>query len=486
MGRLLDSVTKKDKKKDKKKDDKKYKKEKDTKKHIEEAENITTKNITSNYITKESIKKLNNNEIAENLCEKCVFIFFKESLYYFNGIIYTRLSKHSGMSLLKELLPSEIVKGLSSFDYNEILTQIKINPAIQIKEEDVPILDHLICFRNGVFDLNKKQLKEHSPKNYFFSYINLDYDPKNIKKGYVFEKYLDTCSNGDEHIKNLLLEMIGYIISNSMSAKKIFIIRGERDSGKTTLGNFIQHLIGREVCCNIQPHDFGKRFQTAELLGKKLCFNMEIFDSPIKETGILKQLSGGDMISAEFKNENSFSFRNQAKLLYGCNNLPKIKNADEASAFFSRLIIIPFEYSVPPEEQNKNLINDLIQESNYIVHKSIEALELLRKNNHIFTSCKSIEKVKNKYIESQNNIIEFINHTCILDENSKTHTEVLYKHYIKFCNEKSYTEKEIQSLSNFSNIVANNFNVTKKKWRPDNSKRTDSNKSGFIGIKLKK
>ncbi|WP_411679593.1 phage/plasmid primase, P4 family [Clostridium thailandense] len=449
-------------------------------------DSLNSSNIGRDYtIKKENIKKLMNNEIAEDLCNKHSFIYLKGALYYYNNIIYTKLDKHTGISLLKELLPSGLVKSLSSYDYAEILSQIKTNPSIQRNEDNIKDQDHLICFKNGIYDLKKEKLKPHTSKNYFFSYINLDYDPENIGSGHVFEKYLDTCACSNKKIKKLLLEMLGYIISNSMHAEKIFFILGIQNSGKTTLGNFIQHLIGRENCCNIQPQDFSKRFQTSQLLGKKLCFNMELLDSPIKETGLLKQLSGGDMITAEYKNENSFSFKNQAKLLYGCNNLPRVNGSENAKAFFSRLIIIPFNYSVPPEEQNKNLIRDLIKESNYIVHKSIIALKELYENNHIFTTCNSIEKIKNEFIESQNNVIEFVNHKCIIDAESKIHSETLYNSYIKFCKENSYTEFDIVNLSRFSYIIANNFNLKKKKWRPQNATREDSSKNGFIGIALK-
>lgn len=66
-----------------------------------------------------------------------------------------------------------------------------------------------------------------------------------------------------------------------------------------------------------------------------------LFDKEaLKNTGILKKLTGGDSIPAEKKFRPPFQFVNHAKLLFSANEIPMTE--DETDAFYSRLIIINF------------------------------------------------------------------------------------------------------------------------------------------------
>lgn len=449
-----------------------------------EVKNYDKKLIQSNEINREvsilNMERINCNDIAAYILENSKFIFYNNALYHYYKPIYKRLNEHEGKTLVKSILPREIVKKLSDFHLKEILNQIRTTPEIQMDEDEVKVNERHICFKNAVYDIKERKLKKHSHNNYFFSYVNVNYEPDNIEYGKIFEKYLDKCTGGDEDLKELICQVIGYIISNSMHAKKLFILLGVPDSGKSTFGEFIEELLGVDNCCSIDLQDLSKRFQVAELCGKKLCVNMDLPDAPIKDTGVIKQLTGNDSVPAERKYEAPFRFKNEAKLLYGANNLPCIENGQNSRAFFNRLVIIPFNYSIPKNEQDKKLKAKLIKERNYITHKCIQSLERLKANNYEFVTSSKSEFIKRNYIISNNSVFEFISEKCFIGKGIKIYKSYLYEHYLNFCKENGYKEKETFSSRKFSTIIAHNFNVIESRWREGNL-----NQYGFEGISIK-
>ena len=112
---------------------------------------------------------------------------------------------------------------------------------------------------------------------------------------------------------------------------------------------------------------------------------MDLPDSRItpEAVGKLKMLTGGDRVTTDVKYRDPVSFRNTAKLLFGSNF--EIKYSKD-TALNQRMISVPFNYSVPKEEQNPDLSEKLLKESSGICNKAIAAYIRLRKNNFKFTT----------------------------------------------------------------------------------------------------
>ncbi len=433
------------------------------------------------YDRDENITKVDCNTLAEYMLEKFHFIFYNNALYFYDPPIYRILNEHEGLTLIKDTLSSELNKILSINHLKEVLNQIKITRRIQKDQDEIKNNERFICFKNGIYDIFNRKIIQHSHSYYFFSYVNANYNHNHVNsyEGKNFEKYLQKITDGDNELKQLICEVMGYIISNSMASKKLFILVGSPDSGKTTFGRLLEDLIGFQNCCAIPLQDLNKRFMVAELSGKKLCVNMDLPDTPISDTGLIKSLTGNDLICAEKKNKDPFYFRNEAKLFYGTNKLPRVSIKEDTEAFYKRLIIIPFRKSISVHEIDKKLNMKLIEESNYIIHKCILALENLIRNNFEFTYSYNAENIKQDYVNDNNSVIEFINKICNLNSESRIYTDELHKHYIDFCKTMGHEEFEIFNLKKFSNIVSSNFEVKKSKWRDG-----EENKNGFIGITI--
>jgi P4 family phage/plasmid primase-like protien len=84
----------------------------------------------------------------------------------------------------------------------------------------------------------------------------------------------------------------------------------------------------------------------------------------------VKNLTGGDKISARFMRQDFFEFFPQFKLFVAGNHKPAIRNIDEAMK--RRLHLIPFTITVPPERRDKHLQQKLLAERDGILAWAVQ------------------------------------------------------------------------------------------------------------------
>lgn len=204
---------------------------------------------------------------------------------------------------------------------SEIKTRICRHPNLQAEYEDFNAASDFINCENGVvgIGLDSIRLLDHSPEYRFTYCINAKYKEKNVETP-VFDSFCNTSLNGDNKKRKLLLQIIGYCCSDMTDAKKAFFLKGEPDSGKSVMLNFLENLVGLDAVSNIPLHELGARFNKAALFGKKLNTNGEIKNDKFNYLSYLKSMTGGDRISAEFKHGRNFSYTPTAKLIFAGNS----------------------------------------------------------------------------------------------------------------------------------------------------------------------
>ena len=112
-------------------------------------------------------------------------------------------------------------------------------------------------------------------------------------------------------------------ISPINKAQKSFVLVGAPKAGKSTILSVVQDiLLGTENASNISWQNLSERFKSAELFGKLANIFADLPSKNIEDGDMFKVLTGDDMISAERKNKDSFSFKPYARLVFSCNEVP--------------------------------------------------------------------------------------------------------------------------------------------------------------------
>ena len=293
-----------------------------------------------------------------------------------------------------------------------------------------------ICFRNGVYDVCADEMLPHSLDNYFFSYLDYNFIPTEIGKGEVFDKYLDSLSEGNFAIKQRVLEIIGYCCSDMPNLKKIPLFIGEKDSGKTTLTRLIHSIVGEENGVAISL-EHTNRFSAANLYGKKIGICSDLSGKKISNMAAEEQklLTGEDVVRAERKGKDAFSFVSTCKILLASNFKPTLAECDEALE--ERWVMVPFRKSISQSGKNPSLLEDIMKEDvmQHVFYLVFKALRKFIENDCCFTS---IGELENYNPQDLNDSVErFFYEKCIYVEGVKLKNSVLYETYQQFCEENS-------------------------------------------------
>ena len=273
------------------------------------------------------------------------------------------------------------------------------------------------------------------------------------------------------------------MLSPDHRAKRFVLFQGVGNSGNSGLGSLIQSFYERGDTASLSIHQLGERFALSALADHSLNVSMDLpngtFDS--RAVAVIKQITGQDSLSIEAKNRQPYSDKIRCKLLFGTNHLVELKNRDEA--FASRILLIPFQFPVPANQMNVNLLEQLQQERSGILYHALFAYRIVVQRNYCFTGEHRFG-FKQEDIRLPTQLVEnlnaFVEQCCQLDQSAFTSTEALHQAFIIFCGQTGASP--IQDRSVFSralkNLLGSQISSTKKRVN-------GTPLNGYTGLQLK-
>lgn len=292
---------------------------------------------------------------------------------------------------------------------------------------------HYINFRNGMYDAKRKMIFPHTPKIMSINQVPMVYDPNaDHGSGAEIERFLEFAIP-DKDDREMLLEYIGLCCSIDISQQKMLVICGEGGTGKSTIINLIQKIVGKQNTSNVAMSKLSENFQAIRMMGKLLnaCADLEI--DALDDVTKIKQLVGEDSMSDSYKGKDVISFDNYAKLLFSTNELPLVRN-EKTDGFYRRLLILTM--NEVPDHRDPDLPERLEKEIPYLLHMAMEALNRMYQRGHIIVSKNSVEKAKQLRYDSDT-IEAFLNECCTINcgSNVRIDRKELYEHYDAWCEE---------------------------------------------------
>lgn len=297
-------------------------------------------------------------------------------------------------------------------------------------------------FKNGTYNILTGELKRHDTKDYILQSHNYPIDLHNTNQPNKIIEWLNDLT-GNEQSAQHLIEIIGYCFYRSYAPfQTITVLQGSGENGKSTFLNILNKILGEDNVSNVTLQDLGNkqnRFASSSLFQKEANLFADVDSEFIKSTGILKALTGGDRLSAEFKGKDNFMFVNFAKLIFSANELPAF--SDFTAGFERRLNVIPFNCVIDEAFKQKHNLKAIENEIPlFAVHCMKEFKKALDKGK--LSVSDDMKKAKETWLKESNHVLRFIEEKCLVDmeSNEGDSSKGIYEEYRNFCYQENLRE----------------------------------------------
>ena len=375
---------------------------------------------------------------ALHMMDKFHFAYCNHQLYVWTNPAYETFDDVEFIAMLKEKSPIELLAQKPSF-WKNVLYHIKTTRDIHINLYEYEHPYYEVVFANGIYNVFTGQIREATPDDYILYFNRIEYNPNNAKRNSTSKQYIKSISGGNKEVENMIWTSIGAMLSPTTKFKKFFYAFGVPNSGKSIFGQVCENLIGSNNCSHIPLNRLHAKFSMAQMEGKALNLNMDTPSTVLKELGNLKLLtSGGPDTTEDPKKYGAFKKirTGTITLLFGSNNPLKIAPNEDVKSIRERLAIIPFMFSVSPEDRDPMLFEKLMDEKDYLIKKALKAYKRLVENNFVFPECAVSQSLLDDWIpEPYDDILsEMIDHGIVVQDSSNCiMNSELYDAYLSMC-----------------------------------------------------
>jgi putative DNA primase/helicase len=171
------------------------------------------------------------------------------------------------------------------------------------------------------------------------------------------------------------------------------------------------------------------RTDVARLAGARFVSTSETESGKQLAESLIKQMTGEDTIVARLLYKNEFEYIPQYKIFLATNHKPIIKGAD--NGIWRRIRLIPFAVTIPDEEQDKSLKEQLRAEFPGILASLVRGC--LAWQQHGLQPPVEVTAATEYYRQEMDVIGEFIREQCIVMPLAKATAKALYEGYTNFC-----------------------------------------------------
>lgn len=305
---------------------------------------------------------------------------------------------------------------------------------LRISATDFDSNPYLVNCLNGTYDLEDFSFKESSPEDYLTMQTRFRHTIRRDIKCDRWEHFIDEVTQGDTDKADFLQRALGYSMLGMSNEECMFILHGKTTrNGKSTLLNTIETMLGDYakvapvgmICRGDRQKDAEAASPTlAGLKGKRFVTMSESNEYGKLDEEKIKQLTGGEEISARALYQSAITYKPQFSLWLSCNDLPLV--TDKSLFASERIKVIEFNRHFTPQEQDTRLKDELT---------SMEAMSgifmwLVRgyikyKENGLGMS-DNLKKVVTKYERDDDLVLQFLENRCERSENDNVKSKDLY------------------------------------------------------------
>jgi len=392
-----------------------------------------------------------NNIVATTFCNseqferKLVYFIDYDAFFYFTyNRYFKKLDDRDFKKLVLRFCETQFAgQGFTASQIKDIISLVKLKINREVKKEDTS----LIAFKDCLYNTKNHKTEEFSI-NKMVTW-DLPYNLGDIKMEIpIFSAFLESSlveqsdrKTPDFELINLVQEMFGFFMLDSFYATGAFFLYGQGSNGKSVIMDILEMIFGYDYVSGLALSDFKDKFAKIDLINKRLNISRDEDDKYVS-TKMFKALVTGESVRAEHKFGDGIKIKPTCKFLFSSNKIPTFDGFDYGLK--RRLFIIPFYRKFSPQEQDKYLIEKVVEEIPGIIGWALEGAKRLKANNFVFSKSGASATVFAEFEEEMSGAIAFFNENYVIDDKARTPKGTLYDHYIewsKTTGKKSYSKR---------------------------------------------
>ena len=242
--------------------------------------------------------------------------------------------------------------------------------------------------------------------------------------------------NGKREMIDYICRVAGYALTGDTGEQCVFLLWGIGKNGKSTFLNVLQTVLNDYSLqtgfstFTIKRNE-GIRNDIARMTKARLVVAIETGDGKRLDEPVVKQLTGGDRVTARFLHKEYFEFTPEFKIFLATNYKPTIYGQD--LAIWRRIRLIPFTVKIPDSQRINNYENVLLEEKEGILNWMINGCQQWQKKG--LQEPDEVKMATKSYRSEMDILEDFIQSRCVMEsEKGITHKEI-YAAYVKWCDE---------------------------------------------------
>lgn len=328
--------------------------------------------------------------------------------YIYTGAYWIAL----GDAEVKQLLKNAAIK--MGYPEIECLDSAFVDKLFQQAEQDGFFAElslekqSIINLKNGslVLDSTGVKLKPFDYRDFLTHQLNFSYDSTAVNR--LFLDYLaDVLPDADT--RRTLQQIAGYLFIKGLKMEKIFFLFGTGANGKSVFYEVLNGVIGSE---NISSYSLesltdDSGYSRAMIKDKIVNYGTDIRLTKI-DAGRFKTLASGEPIDARLPYRDPFIMTDYAKLIFNVNKMDSA-NIEHTNGFYRRLLIVPFNKTIPTEKQDRDLHTKILKDKAGVLNWIIAGAEQVIQNRDIFISAEC-ENFKAQFLKETDSVAMFEEH----------------------------------------------------------------------------
>lgn len=306
------------------------------------------------------------------------------------------------------------------------------DPDVLVSAIEMDAQPNDLCTPAGIVNLLTGELRP-AIKNVDMNTRSTLVAPKKIATP-LWNTFLKTVIQDQERI-DYLQELLGAALFGDSRYHVLPVLAGSGANGKSTLLDVVSGILGDYSAS--MPENFlldtsssTHPTEIARLRGVRFAMASETRpDGKFNESRV-KMLTGGDILSARFMNQNFFDFKPTHTLFLAVNHLPAVKSGGDG--FWRRLRKLDFKVTIPKEEQRENFAQQMIEEEGAgILQWMVDGA--VRVTGLGFNEPESVKLSTLEYRHEEDHIAKFVAERIVVAANGTATKTAVFNSYRDWC-----------------------------------------------------